>query len=76
MFKGGTAEVLSLQQMLSEMDIALDVEIRAQEAGSKSAKHVAVDGHFLEEQAGLYLYQFSLLDPWAMRHEDYFLSLA
>ncbi len=64
MFNAGTTQVLSLQLMLSEMDIALDVEIRAQEAGSKSAKHIAVDGRFLEEQAGLFLYQFSLLDPW------------
>ncbi len=31
MFKTSTAQVLSLQQMLSEMDIALDVEIKTQE---------------------------------------------
>jgi AAA domain/PLD-like domain len=70
MFKASTAQFLSLQQMLSNMDIALDVEIKAQEVGSTSTKHVAVDGRFLEEQAGLYLYQFSLLDPWDVNDDS------
>lgn len=64
MFKTAAAQALSLQHILSEMDSALDVEIQTQESGSRSTRHVAVDGHFLEEQAGLYLYQFSLTEPW------------
>ena len=70
MFKTGTAKVLSLQQILSEMDSALEIEIKTQESGSRSTRHVAVDGHFLEEQAGLYLYQFSLTDPWDVNDDS------
>ena len=62
MFKTGTGQAVSLRQMLDEMDIALAAEIKAQESGDKS--HTATDGKLVEEQPGLYLYSFSLKDPW------------
>jgi len=62
MFKTDTGHALSLPQMLDEMDIALAAEIKAQESGEKS--HKATDGKLVGEQPGLYLYSFSLEEPW------------
>src|SRR5579872_7299290 len=62
MFNATTNQVLSLKQMLHEVDLALAAEIKAQESGEKS--HKATDGKLVGEQPGLYLYSFSLEEPW------------
>lgn len=54
--------LLTLPQMLAQMDIALVDEIKAQ--SRKSGTHVAVNGIFVAEQSRQYLYTFTLLDPW------------
>ena len=64
MFRTVADHTLSLPHMLHEMDIALAAEIKAQE-NTKGKKHLVVDGKFLGEQNGLYLYKFSFKDePW------------
>lgn len=62
MFKTDAGRALPLTQTLTEMDIALAAEIKAQESGEKS--HKATDGKLVGEQPGLYLYSFSLEEPW------------
>ncbi len=56
--------VISPQQMLSEMDRALEIEIKVKEKGSNSRSYIAVDGEPCGEQNGFYLYQYSLIEPW------------
>jgi len=55
-------ENLTLAQMLSQMDYALNDEINAQD--KKSGNHIAVDGELIAEQSGQHLYIFTLQDPW------------
>jgi hypothetical protein len=54
---------LTREQMLAEMDQALDEEI-AKKSSEKSIKHSATDGKLLSEGNGQYIYQFTLTDPW------------
>lgn len=51
------------EQMLAEMEQALDEEI-AKKSADKSIKHSATDGKLLSEGNGQYIYQFTLIDPW------------
>jgi len=62
MFNIATNQVLTLKQMLHDMTLAIDAEIKAQESGEKS--HSASNGKLVGEQPGLYLYSFSLEEPW------------
>src|SRR5712692_4372717 len=62
MFNIATNQVLTLKQMLHDMTLAIDAEIKAQESGDKS--HKATNGKLVGEQPGLYLYSFSLEEPW------------
>lgn len=55
---------MSPQQMLSDMDRALEIEIKAKEKGGNSKSHIAVDGEPHGEQNGFFLYQYSLNEPW------------
>lgn len=54
---------LTREQMLAEMEQALDEEI-AKKSAEKSIKHSATDGKLLSEGNGQYIYQFTLVDPW------------
>lgn len=56
--------IMSPQQMLSEMDKALEIEIEAKEKSGNSRPHIAVDGQPCGDLNGFYLYQYSLNEPW------------
>ncbi|GHO89183.1 AAA domain-containing protein [Dictyobacter formicarum] len=54
--------VLTLSQMLHEMDRALDDEIK-EKSNSKQTKYIAQDGKLLSEEGGHYIYRFTLAEP-------------
>jgi DNA replication protein DnaC len=53
---------LTLEEMLGSMDLALSDELKAQ--SKRPAQHVAINGTLLSEQSGLFIYVFTLCDPW------------
>ncbi len=61
-------QTTNLQQIISEMDLALADEINSQQT-KKTAKRMAVDGKLLSEQSNQYLYVFSLEEPWEPQDE-------
>lgn len=65
---GFEVQTTNLQQILSEMDLALADEINSQQT-KKTAKRIAVDGKPISEQSNQYLYTFSLEEPWEPQDE-------
>jgi hypothetical protein len=62
--------MLDLNTMLRGMAQAIYDEIEAVRKDSKTSSIKAVDGQFLTEENGLYIYQFTLTDLWDFQDDS------